>query len=131
MAFQQLSQQLAKVIRSDPTAPLQAFVVRAPHILSVKHDVDVLSCQGLLSKYDRLFVEKCTNCHRVISAEGHVPPVDRRRITATAGSKAPQWDVRHVLCQAEPRPPGASSSENGVEAEGDAGGGENGGNNNV
>ncbi|RDX50024.1 hypothetical protein OH76DRAFT_1455535 [Lentinus brumalis] len=112
MAFQQLSQQLAKVIRSDPMAPLQAFV-------------------SLLRTYEQLFVEKCTNCHRVISAEGHVPPVVRRRVTATTGSKAPVWDVRHVLCKSEPRPPGTGSSENGAEIEGDAGGGEGGGSNNV
>ncbi|KAI0717221.1 hypothetical protein C8T65DRAFT_641757 [Cerioporus squamosus] len=113
MAFQQLSQQLAKVIRSDPMAPLQAFV-------------------GLLSAYERLFVEKCTNCHRVISAEGHVPPVVRRRVTATTGSKALLWDVRHVLCKSEPRPTGTGSSENGAEIEGDAvGGGAGGDSNNV
>ncbi|RPD63770.1 hypothetical protein L227DRAFT_496593 [Lentinus tigrinus ALCF2SS1-6] len=112
MVFQQLSQQLAKVIRSDPMAPLQAYV-------------------GLLSKYERLFIEKCTNCHKVISVEGHVPPVVRRRVTATTGSDAPFWDVRHVMCQSEPKPPGTGSSENGAENEGDAGGGEGGGSNSV
>ncbi|KAM5530927.1 hypothetical protein V8D89_015417 [Ganoderma adspersum] len=114
MAFQQLSQQLAKVIRSDPSAPLQAYV-------------------ALLSSYDRLFVDTCSNCQRVISAEGHVPPVVRKRLITSpeANSKAPLWDVRHVLCKYEPPPPQPNPSEHGTENEGDGGGENNGGANNA
>ncbi|EJF57734.1 hypothetical protein DICSQDRAFT_157163 [Dichomitus squalens LYAD-421 SS1] len=104
MAFQQLSQQLAKVIRSDPSAPLQAYV-------------------ALLSSYERLFVDICSNCQRVISAEGHVPPVVRKRLlSSSADPKAPQWDVRHVLCKYEPPAPQANPGDHGVENEGEGGG---------
>ncbi|KAI1796338.1 hypothetical protein LXA43DRAFT_879828 [Ganoderma leucocontextum] len=107
MAFQQLSQQLAKVIRSDPSAPLQAYV-------------------ALLSSYERLFVDTCSNCQRVISAEGHIPPVVRKRLISSPSTKAPLWDVRHVLCKYEPPPPQSNSSEHGTENEGDGGGENNG-----
>ncbi|KAH9940525.1 uncharacterized protein BXZ73DRAFT_42712 [Epithele typhae] len=96
MAFQQLSQQLAKVIRSDPLAPLQSFI-------------------ELLGAYDRLFDDSCSNCQRVISAEGHVPPVVRRRVPPSADGKGPQWDARHVVCKYEPPPPAPPADEGGGE----------------
>ncbi|KAI0745119.1 hypothetical protein C8Q76DRAFT_606713 [Earliella scabrosa] len=105
MAFQQLSQQLAKVIRSEPTAPLQAYVI-------------------LLSSYQRLFVDACSNCQRVISAEGHVPPVVRKPLVSPGDIK---WDVRHVICKYEPPPPQPNPSENGAEMIGEVGVGEPGG----
>ncbi|KAI0743445.1 hypothetical protein C8Q80DRAFT_1220444 [Daedaleopsis nitida] len=105
MAFQQLSQQLAKVIRSEPSAPLQAFVM-------------------LLSSYEQLFVDACSNCQRVISAEGHVPPVVRRLVRSSA---EPRWDVRHVVCKYEPPPPNGNASESGAELLGEGTGGDGGG----
>ena len=76
--------------------------------------------------YERLFTVKCSNCQRVISAEGHVPPVVRRRLPQADG-KGPQWDARHVVCKYEPPPPPPAADEPGAEpapdATGDGGGG--------
>ncbi|KAI0780169.1 hypothetical protein C8Q74DRAFT_1198625 [Fomes fomentarius] len=102
MAFQQLSQQFAKVIRTESSASLQAYVT-------------------LLNSYDRLFVDACSNCQRVISADGHVPPVVRKLLASSPDLK---WDARHVLCKYEPPPPPPNPSENGAELDGDSGGSE-------
>ena len=69
-------------------------------------------------------MDACSNCQRVISAEGHVPPVVRKVLATSAELK---WDVRHVLCKYEPPPPPPNPNENGVELDGDGGGGEAGG----
>lgn len=45
MAFQQLSQQLAKVIRSEPLAPLQSYVVR-PYRYSISIPAIILRPAG-------------------------------------------------------------------------------------
>ncbi|KAG6829555.1 hypothetical protein H0H92_004224 [Tricholoma furcatifolium] len=52
-----LSQQIAKFLESDPTVAVQSVV-------------------DLLGAYETLFVERCVGCERVLSAEGHVPPVE-------------------------------------------------------
>ena len=89
--------------------------------------------QALLSSYERLFVDTCSNCQRVISAEGHVPPVVRKWLITSpeANSKTPLWDIRHVLCKYEPPPPQPNPSEHGAENEGDGGGENNGGTSNA
>jgi hypothetical protein len=47
--------------------------------------------------YRGLFVDKCSVCGRVASAEGHVPPVARVWVE-DSGGEIGKWDVRHVLC---------------------------------
>lgn len=47
---------------------------------------------SLLESYDELFVRGCSACGRVLSVEGHVPPVDR-----IWGGEL--WDARHVTCR--------------------------------
>jgi len=71
--FQQLSQQLAKVLESEVDAKLQSVV-------------------GLLVGYGELFISRCAVCGRVVSQEGHVPAVDRRW-------EAGGWEWRHVGCR--------------------------------
>ncbi|KAI0661249.1 hypothetical protein C8Q70DRAFT_1043873 [Cubamyces menziesii] len=77
--FQQLSQQLAKVLQTEPWAPLQAIV-------------------SLLSAYENLFTEPCTVCGRVLSAEAHTPPVVRVRREPTMDQPS-AWGVHHVTCK--------------------------------
>ncbi|KAI6038488.1 hypothetical protein EDC04DRAFT_2569907 [Pisolithus marmoratus] len=56
--YQVLSQHLAKMLQSHPRVPLQTLM------------------QALVS-YRTLFVDQCAVCQRVLSVEGHVPPVGR------------------------------------------------------
>lgn len=58
LAFQVLSQHIAKMVQSHPQVPLQTLI-------------------SLLVSYQGLFVDRCTSCGRVLSAEGHVPPAGR------------------------------------------------------
>ncbi|EGN99545.1 hypothetical protein SERLA73DRAFT_134815 [Serpula lacrymans var. lacrymans S7.3] len=66
LAFQSLSQQLAKMVQSDPKVSIQALV-------------------DLLCSYQGLFVDRCSTCERVLSAEGHVPPVGRIWVSDRGG----------------------------------------------
>jgi hypothetical protein len=58
LAFQVLSQHIAKMVQSHPQVPLQTLI-------------------HLLVSYQGLFVDRCSSCERVLSAEGHVPPAGR------------------------------------------------------
>ncbi|KAI0371049.1 hypothetical protein BV20DRAFT_1035406 [Pilatotrama ljubarskyi] len=77
--YQQLTQQLARVLQSEPWAPLQAVV-------------------NLLSSYHNLFTEPCTVCGRVLSSDVHTPPVVRVRREPTADLPS-EWGVHHVACK--------------------------------
>jgi len=104
LAFQALSQHVAKMVQSHPKVPLQTLI-------------------HLLVSYQGLFVDRCTSCERVLSAEGHVPPAGRLWIPGAAenpfdpnANKAGQpnphsvtnrsvtdhpdghWESRHVTC---------------------------------
>lgn len=65
LAFQALSQHIAKMVQSHPQVPLQTLI-------------------HLLVSYQGLFVDRCTSCERVLSAEGHVPPAGRLWIPRSA-----------------------------------------------
>jgi hypothetical protein len=56
--------------------------------------------QNLLCSYSGLFVDRCTNCQRVLSVEGHVPPVGRIWTGSGTGNENEkgQWQPRHILC---------------------------------
>ncbi|KIM68997.1 hypothetical protein SCLCIDRAFT_103907 [Scleroderma citrinum Foug A] len=56
--FRVLSQHIAKMLQSHPCVPLQTLM-------------------HALVSYRALFVDRCTSCQRVLSAEGHIPPVGR------------------------------------------------------
>lgn len=54
--------------------------------------------QVFLASYDDLFVRRCSACQRVISAEGHIPPVARVWLPAEREVDEGSWDARHPSC---------------------------------
>ena len=57
-------------------------------------DVCVKTLSGiveLVSCYEGLFISQCVVCGRVVSGEGHVPPVIR-------WWSGEEWSARHVGC---------------------------------
>ncbi|EAU91368.2 hypothetical protein CC1G_07403 [Coprinopsis cinerea okayama7 len=70
--YRLLSQEIAKMIRSEEQVPLKAIL-------------------NLLEAYTGLFAEGCTVCNCVMTAEGHVPPVVRL-------CKAGRREAKHVTC---------------------------------
>ncbi|KAL4074281.1 hypothetical protein J3A83DRAFT_4509355 [Scleroderma citrinum] len=56
--YQALSQHVAKMLQSHPSVPLQTLM-------------------HALASYRTLFIDRCTSCQRVLSVEGHIPPVGR------------------------------------------------------
>ncbi|TFK54049.1 hypothetical protein OE88DRAFT_1624438 [Heliocybe sulcata] len=83
VAYQKLSQHIARMLQSHPTVCFQTVM-------------------GLLVSYEGLFTQQCASCERVLSAEGHVPPVARLWIESALGSEAGKggtnWQPRHVTC---------------------------------
>ncbi|KXN90210.1 hypothetical protein AN958_04700, partial [Leucoagaricus sp. SymC.cos] len=55
---------------------------------------------SLLGSYERLFVDQCIGCGRVLSVEGHVPPVVRvwKEGSGKEGEEG-QWEPRHIACR--------------------------------
>ncbi|KAL0956079.1 hypothetical protein HGRIS_002248 [Hohenbuehelia grisea] len=76
--YQTLSQQLAKMLQSDPFVSFRAVV-------------------NLLCSYDDLFTARCDRCQLVLSMEGHVPPAARVWVNGEDGVGG-QWMARHVMC---------------------------------
>ncbi|KAK7692827.1 hypothetical protein QCA50_004462 [Cerrena zonata] len=76
--YQKLSQQLAKVIQSQPLAPFQLILT-------------------VLSSYEDLFIKQCSVCGRVLSLEGHIPPVGRIWSHTSPAPEYP-WEARHATC---------------------------------
>lgn len=91
VAFQGLSQHLAKMILSHPRVPVHTVVV-GRHVVNVMiaraHD----GVQNVLVSYRGLFEDRCTSCERVLSAEGHIPPVARIWVAGHG------WEARHATC---------------------------------
>jgi len=77
--YQKLSQQTAKMIQSHPTVSFQELM-------------------NLMLSYEGLFVDRCSNCLRVLSLEGHIPPVARVWIAAHSDSESGKWEPRHITC---------------------------------
>jgi hypothetical protein len=95
VVYQSLSQQLAKMVQSYPSVSVQSILVRGE-----RRDGDQvlnLYFQGVLCAYEGLFVDRCTVCERVLSAEGHVPPVVRIWGEGDKEREG-QWEARHVGC---------------------------------
>ncbi|KAF9451262.1 hypothetical protein P691DRAFT_663580 [Macrolepiota fuliginosa MF-IS2] len=74
--YQNLSQQFARVLHSHPNISFQ-------------------SAMSLLCSYELLFVDQCVGCGRVLSVEGHVPPVVRLWKDGEEG----RWEPRHLTCR--------------------------------
>ncbi|KAF8527763.1 hypothetical protein JB92DRAFT_835626 [Gautieria morchelliformis] len=92
--FLKLSQHLAWMIQAEPDVTLESLV-------------------ALFNSYETLFVSQCTVCHRVLSEEGHFPPVCRiwtplRRGRDTNAQEKEsgipiddsdgKWEPRHKAC---------------------------------
>ncbi|KAJ7647476.1 hypothetical protein FB45DRAFT_1019717 [Roridomyces roridus] len=73
LVYQTLSQQIARMLQSHPRVSFQSIM-------------------NLLCAYEGLFIERCATCERVLSAEGHVPPV--ARVWMREGG----WEARHISC---------------------------------
>ncbi|KAI0674831.1 hypothetical protein C8Q78DRAFT_1075193 [Trametes maxima] len=103
--YQQLSQQLARVLQAEPWAPLQAIVVGTTHSTTTQVSNGGFTAlpaptavQSLLCAYDNLFTDPCTVCDRVLSADVYTPPVVRVRKEPTTESPS-EWGVHHVACK--------------------------------
>ncbi|KAI0727405.1 hypothetical protein C8Q72DRAFT_840826 [Fomitopsis betulina] len=89
VVFQKLTQQVTKMIQSEPLVSLQTVLTS-------------------LISYETLFAQKCTreSCGRILSAEAHIPPVARvwsenARIWTPEGLKSggvPGWEPFHPTC---------------------------------
>ncbi|KIM92005.1 hypothetical protein PILCRDRAFT_108120, partial [Piloderma croceum F 1598] len=81
LVYQNLSQQIAKMVQWHPRVSFQSLV-------------------NLFCSYSGLFVDRCTNCQRVLSVEGHVPPVSRIWTVSSTGNENEkgQWQPRHITC---------------------------------
>ncbi|KAF8557953.1 hypothetical protein OG21DRAFT_77654 [Imleria badia] len=98
LALQGLSQHITKVILSHPRVPFQILM-------------------SVLVSYRGLFVDRCTSCQRVLSAEGHIPPVariwvpkgteeaassilktDDAESAGAADHASGHWEPRHAIC---------------------------------
>ncbi|KAJ7209530.1 hypothetical protein GGX14DRAFT_630563 [Mycena pura] len=76
LVYQSLSQQIASMLQSHPRVSFQNLV-------------------NLMCSYEGIFIDRCTSCGRVLSAEGHVPPVVR--IWMETGDIG-HWEPRHASC---------------------------------
>ena len=56
--------------------------------------------KDLLVSYEDLFLTRCSVCERVLSQEGHIPPVSRKWIesSGTNTNIRGRWDARHIGC---------------------------------
>ncbi|KAJ7287718.1 hypothetical protein C8J57DRAFT_1049273 [Mycena rebaudengoi] len=79
LVYQCLSQQIAKMLQCHPRISLQSLT-------------------NLMCAYEGMFIDRCTSCERVLSAEGHVPPVVRIWIEAGKETEKGHWEPRHASC---------------------------------
>ncbi|KAJ7129843.1 hypothetical protein C8R43DRAFT_1090060 [Mycena crocata] len=78
LVYQSLSQQIARMLQSHPRVSFQTLM-------------------NLMCAYEGIFIDRCTSCERVLSAEGHVPPVVRIWLDAGKDSEG-RWEPRHASC---------------------------------
>ncbi|KAG7099390.1 hypothetical protein E1B28_001244 [Marasmius oreades] len=77
--YQSISQQATQKLHSHPQVPLQTLL-------------------DLLCAYEGIFIDRCTVCERVLSPEGHIPPVVRLWTQGQDGERG-KWESRHVNCR--------------------------------
>ncbi|KAI0051255.1 hypothetical protein FA95DRAFT_1512746 [Auriscalpium vulgare] len=75
--FQKLSQHVLRMLQSAPRVPIQTLM-------------QMLAC------YQSLFSGQCTICQRVLSVDGHIPPV--ARVWQEREMDDGAWEPRHVNC---------------------------------
>ncbi|KAJ7078926.1 hypothetical protein B0H15DRAFT_924734 [Mycena belliarum] len=79
IVYQSLSQQIARMLQSNPRVSFQSLM-------------------NPMCAYEGIFIDRCTSCERVLSAEGHVPPVVRMWLEADKDSDKGRWEPRHAGC---------------------------------
>ncbi|KAJ7622828.1 hypothetical protein DFH06DRAFT_1447374 [Mycena polygramma] len=79
LVYQSLSQQIAKMLQSHPRVSFQSLT-------------------NLMCAYEGIFIDRCSSCERVLSAEGHVPPVVRVWMEAGKDGEKGRWEPRHASC---------------------------------
>jgi len=77
--FQKLSQHIAGMLRGQPRVPFQSIV-------------------HLFNSYESLLTSVCSLCKRVISEEGHLPPVVRVWTEGERQGEEARWITRHIAC---------------------------------
>lgn len=90
---QDAAERTAGVLPADSGAYSACFLRLRPPLTFL-----YLPLQKLLTSYEDLFVRQCTACQRVLSAEGHVPPVARVWLLPSQESSEGSWDARHPDC---------------------------------
>jgi len=75
--YQKLTQCILRMIEQKPTVSFPQMI-------------------NYLSSFESLFDARCSVCERILSQEGHVPPVARVWTDSSGGRK--RWDPRHVSC---------------------------------
>ena len=63
-------------------------------------------------------MDRCTSCQRVLSAEGHIPPV--ARIWVTKGAELPPGETPNTKSTVSVESPGASAHPSPLPETGDA-----------
>ncbi|KAI5118069.1 hypothetical protein M0805_006332 [Coniferiporia weirii] len=79
--YQKLTQQITRMVEKEPTVSFPQLV-------------------DFLTSYEDLFVAQCSICGRVLSQEGHVPPVARvwADNPSTNDGGRGRWAARHISC---------------------------------
>ncbi|CAK5281433.1 unnamed protein product [Mycena citricolor] len=77
--YQHVTQQIARMLQSQPRVSFQSLI-------------------SLLCEYRTLFISQCTNCERVLSPEGHFPPVVRIWMEPEKEQDTGRWAPRHISC---------------------------------
>ncbi|KAK7057297.1 Dynamitin-domain-containing protein [Favolaschia claudopus] len=86
LVYQHLSQQIAKMLQSQPRVAFQSLI-------------------NLMCAYEGIFIDRCTSCERVLSAEGHVPPVVRIWVDANKEKHAMFPPLQHAFPELAPARP--------------------------
>ncbi|KAF8647064.1 hypothetical protein AX16_006899 [Volvariella volvacea WC 439] len=80
LVFQSLTQHIVRMLEQEPSVSLSNLL-------------------GLVCSYEGLFVDRCTICDRILSAEGHVPPVVRKWVEGEKEGQEGRWTARHSGCR--------------------------------
>jgi hypothetical protein len=116
LVFQTLSQQFARALGASPTVAVQQLLV-VFCLCTLCTRLMHVRCQDMLLAYGSLFTAPCARCGRILSQDGHVPPVVRvwtskRPSVPTPTIEQPisalerveedvptgAWEPRHVAC---------------------------------
>ncbi|KLO19555.1 hypothetical protein SCHPADRAFT_67225 [Schizopora paradoxa] len=75
--YEKMTQSILKMIEQEPNVSFPQMI-------------------DYISSFESLFDARCSVCERILSQEGHVPPVARVWTDMSGGRR--RWDPRHVSC---------------------------------